>query len=116
MKGFTPTAESRGFSPDLLWSGLRSGCRATKSRRSRSESAKLSATRACPWGSTGVTDKEWFACVTLLKQDWPKAQGLSLKAITSNWARLNRKFSLPCSLSTSLALDYRDYESENVHL
>jgi hypothetical protein len=37
MKGFTPTAESHGFRPDLLWSG----CRATKSRRSRSESAKL---------------------------------------------------------------------------
>ena len=60
MKGFTPTAESHGFNPDLLWSGLRSGlpaialaqarragCRATKSRRSRSESAKLS-------GATGV--------------------------------------------------------------
>ena len=38
MKGFTPTAESQGFSPDLLWLGLRSGCHATKSRRSRSES------------------------------------------------------------------------------
>jgi len=35
---FTPTAESHGFSPDLLWSG----CRTAKSRRSRSESAKLS--------------------------------------------------------------------------
>ena len=34
----TPTAESHGFSPDLLWSG----CRTAKSRRSRSESAKLS--------------------------------------------------------------------------
>jgi len=57
MKAFTPTAESHGFNPDLLWSGLRSGlpaialaqarragCRATKSRRSRSESAKLSVT------------------------------------------------------------------------
>ena len=41
MKGFAPTAESHGFSSDLLWSGLRSGCRATKSRRSQSESAKL---------------------------------------------------------------------------
>jgi len=41
MKGFTPTEESYGFNPDLLWSGLRSGCRVTKSRRSRSESAKL---------------------------------------------------------------------------
>jgi len=54
MKGFASTAESHGFSSDLLWSGLRSGlpaialaqarragCRATKSRRSGSESAKL---------------------------------------------------------------------------
>jgi len=54
MKSFTPTAASNGFSHDLLWSGLRSGlpaialaqarragCRATKSRYSRSESAKL---------------------------------------------------------------------------
>jgi hypothetical protein len=56
MKGFTPTAESHGFSPDLLWSGLRSGCRATKSRRSRSESAKLSgATGRSTWRlSTGL--------------------------------------------------------------
>jgi len=30
MKGFTPTAESHGFSPELLWSG----CRSTKPRRS----------------------------------------------------------------------------------
>jgi hypothetical protein len=35
----------------------------------------------------GVTDNDWFACVTLVKQDWPKAQGLSLKAIKSNWAK-----------------------------
>jgi len=42
MKGFTPAAESNGFSPDLLRSGLRSGCRASKPRCSRSESAKLS--------------------------------------------------------------------------
>jgi len=48
MKGFAPTAESHGFSPDLLWSGLRSGCRATKSRRSRSESAKLSGVMSLP--------------------------------------------------------------------
>jgi len=60
---FTPTAESHGFSPDLLWSGLRSGlpaialaqarragCRATKSRRSRSESAKLSDATGKPVG------------------------------------------------------------------
>jgi len=44
MKGFTPTAESHGFSPDLLWSG----CRATKSRHSRSESAKLSGAMGLP--------------------------------------------------------------------
>ena len=61
MKGFTPPAESYGFNPDLLWSGLRSGlpaislaqarragCRATKSRRSRSESAKLSGATGLP--------------------------------------------------------------------
>jgi len=50
MKGFTPTAESHGFNPDLLWSGLRSGCRVTKSRRSRSESAKLSGATGLPVG------------------------------------------------------------------
>ena len=33
MKGFTPTAESHSFSPDLLWSGLRSGCRAPSASR-----------------------------------------------------------------------------------
>ena len=55
---FAPTPESRGFSPALLWSGLLSGCRATKSQPSRSESAKLSgamglpARRVSPWGST----------------------------------------------------------------
>ena len=32
----------------------------------------------------GVTDNDWFAYVTLLRQDWSKAQGLSLKAIKSN--------------------------------
>ena len=48
MKGFTPTAESHGFDPDLLWSGLRSGCRATKSRRSGSESAELSSATGLP--------------------------------------------------------------------
>jgi len=31
-----------------------------------------------------VTDNDWFAYVTPLKKDWPKAQGLSLKAIKSN--------------------------------
>jgi hypothetical protein len=35
-------------------------------------------------GFIGVTDNDWFACVTLLKQFWHKAQGLSLKAIKSN--------------------------------
>jgi hypothetical protein len=63
MKGFTPTAESHGFNFDLLWSGLRSGlpaialaqarragCRATKSRRSQRESAKLSGAAALPVG------------------------------------------------------------------
>ncbi len=44
MKGFTPTKESHGFSPALLWSG----CRATKSRRSGSKSAELS-------GATGLS-------------------------------------------------------------
>jgi len=70
MKSFTPTAESHDFSPYLMWSGLLSGCRATKFRRSRSESAKLSGTpslsavfvadwRDCPWGSIVITDNEW---------------------------------------------------------
>ena len=35
MKDFTQTAEIHGFNPDLLLLGLRSGCRVTKSRRSR---------------------------------------------------------------------------------
>jgi len=48
MKGFTPTAESHGFSHDLLWSGLLPGCRATNSRHSRSESAKLSVATGLP--------------------------------------------------------------------
>jgi hypothetical protein len=70
MKCFTPSAESHGFSPDLLWSGLRSGlpaialaqarragCCATKSRRSLSESAKLSGARGrSTWRlSTGLS-------------------------------------------------------------
>jgi len=82
MKGFTPTAESHGFSPDLFWSGLRSGCRATKSRRSRSESAKLT-------GATGFTDNDWYAYLTLLKRDWLKAKGLRQKATKSNWTKFN---------------------------
>ena len=38
-------------------------------------------------GFVGVTDNDWFAYVTLLKQDWPKAQGLRLKAFRSNWPK-----------------------------
>jgi len=41
---------------------------------------------ASPWGSIGITDNDWFACVNLLKQVWPKAQGLRFKAIKSIWA------------------------------
>jgi len=47
---FTSTAESHGFSPDVLWSGLWSGCRSTKSRRSRSETAKLSGAKGLSVG------------------------------------------------------------------
>jgi hypothetical protein len=50
MKGFTPASESNGFSPDLLQSGLRSGCRAIKSRRSRSESEIPSGAVGLPAG------------------------------------------------------------------
>ena len=35
-------------------------------------------------GFVDVTDNEWFAYLTLLKQDWPKAQGLRLTALRSN--------------------------------
>ena len=35
----------------------------------------------------GITDDDWFAWITLLKQDWPEAQGLVLTAITSHWAK-----------------------------
>jgi len=38
-------------------------------------------------GFIGVTENDWFAYVTLLKQDWHKAQGLRLKAIKSDWAK-----------------------------
>ena len=38
-------------------------------------------------GFVGVTDNDWFAWVTLLKQDWSKAQGLRLTAFRSNWAK-----------------------------
>ena len=64
-------------------------------------------------GFVAVTDNDWFAWVTLLKQDWHKAQGLRLTAIKSNWAKVknmslgqsarnmadkpsNRGFSPPC--------------------
>jgi hypothetical protein len=47
-------------------------------------------------GFVGVTDNDWFAYVTLLKQVWPKAQGLRHKAIRSNWANLNREIPLVC--------------------
>ncbi len=56
---FTPTAESHGFSPDPLWSGLWSGCRATKSRRSRSESAKLSGATGLPVGLHRTRNPWW---------------------------------------------------------
>jgi hypothetical protein len=49
----------------------------------------------------GVTDNDWFAWVTLLKQVWPKAQGVRCKAIRSKWAKLNRKFSPLCEIITS---------------
>ena len=42
-------------------------------------------------GFVGVTDNFWFAYVTLLRQDWPKAQGIRLKATKSNWAKSNRE-------------------------
>jgi len=70
----------KGFGPDLLWTVLSSVCRGTKSRRSQSESAKLSGatgrstwrpfgseltaeglSTGLPWGSIGVTDNDWFA-------------------------------------------------------
>ena len=48
-------------------------------------------------GFVGITHNDWFAYVTLLKQDWPKA-----KAIKFDWAKLNREISLICEMSTSL--------------
>ena len=67
--------------------------------------------------SIGVTDNDWFAYLTLLKQDWHKAQGSRLTAIKSNWAKVknmslgqsarnmadkpsNRGFSPPCESIT----------------
>ncbi len=52
----------------------------------------------------GVTDNDWFVYVTLLKQDWPKAQGLRLTAFRSNWAEArmgewNKGTSLPLTSS-----------------
>ena len=38
-------------------------------------------------GFVRVTDNDWFAEVTLLKQDWHKAQGVRLTALRSNWAK-----------------------------
>jgi hypothetical protein len=70
MKSFTPTAENHGFSHDLL--GLRSGCRATKSRRSLSESAKLSvATGRSTWRPFGPERLDMSSSTCL------KAEGLS---------------------------------------
>jgi len=42
-------------------------------------------------GFAGIMDNDWFAYVTLLKEDWPKAQGLRHKATKSNWAKSNRE-------------------------
>jgi hypothetical protein len=47
------------------------------------------------------THNDWFAWGTLLKQDWPKAQGLRLLALRSTWAKLNRKFSPLCEIIAS---------------
>jgi len=52
-------------------------------------------------GFVGVTDNDWFAYGTMLKQDWPKAQGLRLKAIRSDWTTLNREVPFPCVPRTS---------------
>ena len=38
-------------------------------------------------GFVDVTDDDLFAEVTLLKQDWPKAQGSRLTAFRSYWAK-----------------------------
>jgi len=63
MNGFTPPAESHGFHP-----GLWSGCRATKSRRSRSKSAKLSvatglsAAFLAEFLGKGVLDDQQHSC------------------------------------------------------
>jgi hypothetical protein len=38
-------------------------------------------------GFVGVTDNDWFTYLSLLKQDWPKAQGVRLTAFRSNWAK-----------------------------
>jgi hypothetical protein len=72
MKGFTPTAESHGFSPDLLWSGLRPECRVTKSRHSRSESAKLSGAKGRSTWRPFVPERLDMSSSTYLK-----AEGLS---------------------------------------
>jgi hypothetical protein len=38
-------------------------------------------------GFVSVTDNDLFAFGSLLKQFWPKVQGLRHKAIRSNWAK-----------------------------
>jgi hypothetical protein len=42
-------------------------------------------------GFLGVTDNNWFAYVTLLKQDWPKARGSRRKAIINEFFNNNMK-------------------------
>jgi len=51
-------------------------------------------------GFVGVTDNDWFVYVILLKQDWPKAKGSSLKATKPNAAKLNREFPISSELHT----------------
>jgi len=108
MKGFALTAESHGFSPNLSWSRLlsglpaialaqarRAGCRATKPRRSRSESAKLSVATGRstlrPFGSERL-DMSSSTCLT--------AEGLStgLPAIPPQRRQIKSKADLPVGL------------------
>jgi hypothetical protein len=51
-------------------------------------------------GFFGVTDNDWFVYVTLLKLDWPKAQGLNLKAIKCNCLRLKTSPTQSSSIQT----------------
>jgi hypothetical protein len=55
-----------------------------QARHSAMKTAAKKEWRTSPRGSTGVTENDWFAEVTLLKQDWSKAQGVRLTAIKSN--------------------------------